>query len=176
MAPGLPYRMVCDEDESDRLIILHFLLKYAFNGNSMIPTEEILAEGMLCLQQKQRRPQVLDIGCGPGTWVLEMATDFPNADFHGIDLCPMFPGTIKPANSYFRQHNILEGLPFSDNTFDYLHMRLMLGCLTLDQIHKLLAEILRVLKPGGYVELRDVEYRIQRPGPVTDSLINQKCK
>lgn len=97
-------------------------------------------------------------------------------DFHGIDLCLMFPGTIKPANTYFRQHNILEGLPFPDNTFDYLHMRLMLGCLTLDQTYKLLAEILRVLKPNGYVELRDVEYRVQRPGPVTDSLINQKRK
>ncbi|KAI8144227.1 hypothetical protein BJV82DRAFT_79881 [Fennellomyces sp. T-0311] len=176
-APGIPYRMVCDDDESDRLIILHFLLKYAFNGNVVAPIGDILTNATLCGGgSKQKRPQVVDVGCGPGTWVLEMATEFPNADFHGVDICPMFPGTIKPSNAIFRQQNILDGLPYPDNSIDYLHVRLMLSCLTQAQALKLLGEIMRVLKPGAYVELRDVEYRIQRPGPVTDALVNRKCK
>ncbi|KAI9249413.1 S-adenosyl-L-methionine-dependent methyltransferase [Phascolomyces articulosus] len=174
MAPGLPYKMVCDDDESDRLIILHFLLKYAFNGNVMAPIQDILTKATLCKASKNKRPQVVDIGCGPGTWVLEMATEFPNADFHGVDICPMFPATIKPNNTFFKQQNILDGLPYPDNSIDFLHVRLMLTSLTQEQALKILGEIMRVLKPNGYVELRDVEYRVQRPGPVTDALINRK--
>ncbi|KAI9497227.1 hypothetical protein BDB00DRAFT_868680 [Zychaea mexicana] len=172
-APGLPYKMVCDDDESDRLVILHFLLKYAFNGNVVAPINDILTKGTLC-NGKTKRPQVVDVGCGPGTWVLEMATEFPNTDFHGVDICPMFPGTIKPSNSFFRQQNILDGLPYPDNSIDFLHVRLMLASMTQEQVLKMLGETMRVLKPGAYVELRDVEYRVQRPGPVTDALINQK--
>ncbi|KAG2225913.1 hypothetical protein INT45_006609 [Circinella minor] len=174
IAPGLPYRMVCDDDESDRLIILHFLLKYAFNGNAIAPINDILTQAILCNRTKNKRPQIVDVGCGPGTWVLEMATEFPNADFHGVDISPQFPSTIKPSNAFFKQQNILDGLPYPDNSIDYLHVQLMLTSLTQEQVLKLLGDIMRVLKPNGYVELRDVEYRVQRPGPVTDALINQK--
>ncbi|KAG0175097.1 hypothetical protein DFQ28_005007 [Apophysomyces sp. BC1034] len=64
----LPY----DDDESDRLIVLHFLLKHAFHGNFLAPIKHLLTD-------HRKRAQVLDIGCGPGTWVLELATEFPNA-------------------------------------------------------------------------------------------------
>ena len=97
-------------------------------------------------------------------------------DFHGVDISPQFPSTIKPGNTFFKQQNILDGLPYPDNSIDYLHVQLMLTSLNQEQILKLLGEIMRVLKPNGYVELRDVEYRVQRPGPVTDALINKKCK
>ena len=97
-------------------------------------------------------------------------------DFHGIDLCPMFPNSIKPSNARFIQHNMLETLPFADNSLDYIHMRVMLCNLTQAQLIRLLAETNRILKPLGFVEIVDVEYRIQRPGPIADQLLNQKCK
>ncbi|KAF7725326.1 hypothetical protein EC973_009665 [Apophysomyces ossiformis] len=161
----LPY----DDDESDRLIVLHFLLKHAFNGNFRAPIQPILAD-------TRKRAQVLDIGCGPGTWVLELATEFPHADFHGIDLCPMFPTTIKPGNAQFKQHDIAEPLPYPANQFDYIYMRTMLGSMTRSQLIGLLAEITRVLKPGGYIEILDVEYQVQRPGPLSEELVNQKFR
>ena len=88
----------------------------------------------------------------------------------------MFPNSIKPSNARFIQHNMLETLPFADNSLDYIHMRVMLCNLTQAQLIRLLAETNRVLKPLGYIEIVDVEYRIQRPGPIADQLLNQKCK
>ncbi len=35
-----------------------------------------------------RRPAVLDIGCGTGRWLSQVAKGFPHADFVGIDLVP----------------------------------------------------------------------------------------
>lgn len=88
----------------------------------------------------------------------------------------MFPGAIKPSNANFRQCNILKGLPFPNATFDYVHVQLLLSTITEAQAVQLLAEVARVLKPNGYVELRDAEFRIQRPGPTSDTLVNQKSK
>lgn len=105
-----------------------------------------------------------------------MASEFPSCEFHGIDLCAMFPTSIKPQNARFTQHNFLEKLPFPDSTFDYIHMRSMLCSLTRQQLNRLLKEISRVLKPLGYIEIVDVEYRVQRAGPLTEEYLNQKCK
>ncbi|KAI8364714.1 S-adenosyl-L-methionine-dependent methyltransferase [Radiomyces spectabilis] len=166
-SPDIQYLLPCDDDESDRLVILHFLLKYALNGNFVAPVRSIL-------QDSESRAQVLDVGCGPGTWVLEMSTDYGNADFYGVDLCTMFPTTIKPSNAYFHHHNfITDGLPYADETFDYIHMRLMLCHLSHTQLLKLLEEMERVLKPMGHIEILDVDYAIQRPGPLSETVFNQ---
>ncbi|CAO3593312.1 unnamed protein product [Absidia cylindrospora] len=159
----------CDEEESDRLIIQHFLLKYAFGANFISPVHSLLQHSM------DDRPQVLEIGTGPGTWVLEMATEYSETDFHGIDLAAMYPTTIKPSNAHFQQHDILEGgaLPFEDGTFEFIYMRQTLSAFSQTQLIQIFSEITRVLKPNGYLEIVDVEYQIQRavPGSVS-SLVN----
>lgn len=75
-------------------------------------------------------PRVLDIACGNGTWILEMATEFPNSEFYGIDFSPSYPTTVKPGNSFFTKHDILssDGLPYPDNYFDYVFMRQVYTC------------------------------------------------
>ncbi|KAI8329533.1 S-adenosyl-L-methionine-dependent methyltransferase [Chlamydoabsidia padenii] len=162
------YFLPCDEEETDRLIVLHFLLKYAFNTNYISPVQSLLQGGSL-----DDRPKVLDIGTGAGTWTLEMASEFSETDFYGIDLAPMYPSTIKPNNAYFQQHDMLDGLPFPDESFDFIYMRQMMTAVSKQQCHALLTEIARVLKPNGYLEIVDVEYQIQRPGPISSSLINK---
>ncbi|KAI7869356.1 S-adenosyl-L-methionine-dependent methyltransferase [Spinellus fusiger] len=169
------YVLPLDDEESDRLIVMasHFLLKHAFESNFMAPVASVLQEG----HPEGQISKVLDIGCGPGTWILEMATDYPNAEFYGVDFYPMFPTTIKPNNTHFQQHDIFESpLPFSDASFDYIYMRTMLICMTRKKLAQILTEIARILKPGGYLEMVDMEYHIQRPGPISEYLINQKCK
>ncbi|KAI8364737.1 S-adenosyl-L-methionine-dependent methyltransferase [Radiomyces spectabilis] len=165
------YFLPCDDDEADRQIVLHFLLKYTFHGNFTAPVT-----GLFSNTADNHRPQVLDIGCGPGTWILEMASEFSGVDFHGVDITRMFPVDIKPSNAFFKQADILEGLPYEDNTFEFVNMRLMLACLTKEHLIFLLAEVSRVLKPGGYFEIVDVEYNIQRPGPLADKVVNQKLQ
>lgn len=173
-SPGSHFFLPCDDEEADRLVIMHFLIKYAFNGNVVAPVIQNLRVKLE--ENKAYRPKVLDVGCGPGTWVLEMATEFPNSDFHGIDLRTMFPSTIKPQNTQFLQHDFFKNLPYPNESFEFVRMRSMLGFITQTQLTHLLSEIQRVLKPSGYIELLDVEYQIYRPGPICEAVLNRQLQ
>lgn len=93
-----------------------------------------------------------------------------------MDDCPLFPTSIKPGNSHFKLHNVLKGLPFKDNEFDFIHMRLMILYFTPEELSKLLGEISRVMKPGGYFEVVDTNYTVQNAGPISNKLVNSECK
>jgi SAM-dependent methyltransferase len=75
---------------------------------------------------------VLDSGCGPATWTFEMGETFPSSKFYGIDVSCVFPEDIKPANVEFAISNIAKHIPYPNNTFDYIHQRLLLAGLTSD--------------------------------------------
>lgn len=171
-SPGTHFFLPCDDEEADRLVIMHFLIKYAFSGNVVAPVIDNLR--LKIEENKGYRPKVLDVGCGPGTWILEMATEFPNSEFHGIDLRTMFPSSIKPQNTHFLQHDYFKNLPYADESFEFVRMRSMLGFTTHTQLLHLLSEIQRVLKPLGFIEILDVEYRVQRPGPICEAFLNQQ--
>lgn len=75
---------------------------------------------------------MLDSGCGPGTWTLEMADTFPKSKFYGVDCSYVFPENIKPPNIDFSIGNIAKDMPFPENHFDYIFQRLLFLGLTND--------------------------------------------
>lgn len=91
-----------------------------FYRNFQAPLQEKLEQGIT----------VLDSGCGPAAWVFDMAKDFPNSQFHGIDITSTFPHDTKPSNCEFTVANLAEGIPYPDNYFDYVHQRLLILGLT----------------------------------------------
>lgn len=86
-----------------------------------------------------------------------MATEFPSAQFVGIDQATLFPHDIRPANVSFQKQDILLGLPFEDNSFDLVQMRLFALAFTRSQWEEALKEAYRVTKPGGYVQLLEAQ-------------------
>ncbi|KAG0740013.1 hypothetical protein G6F57_010653 [Rhizopus arrhizus] len=142
------YWLPNDDEEMDRLVGQHFALKTLLEGN--IPKEALdhidLDKGV----------KILDLGCGPGTWIMDMATEYPNSEFIGIDMCDVFPNNIRPVNVTFKIVNILEGLPFEDDTFDMANLTLFILALKKDQWIPLLKEIKRVIKPGGLFLSREL--------------------
>ncbi|KAI9306111.1 S-adenosyl-L-methionine-dependent methyltransferase [Cunninghamella echinulata] len=155
--PGSSYILPCDEEEIDRLHLLHFMIRFAIQGNYLAPVTDVLRKGA----------NVLDIGCGPGSWTMEMAGEYPKSTIVGVDMVPLFPKDIKPTNCLFYQNNVLNGLPFQDSTFDYVFMRFMGLGIETDQWETLLNEILRILKPGGWIEIVEVDSELHRTGPTT---------
>lgn len=61
---------------------------------------------------------------GPAAWTAEMAKDYPNSTFHGVDIAPRCL-TTPPSNCHFHTKNLVEEKPFPDNHLDYIHQRLL---------------------------------------------------
>ncbi|CAG8464760.1 18532_t:CDS:2 [Acaulospora morrowiae] len=100
-----------------------------------------------------------------------MATNYPRTEITGIDISPVQPRCIKPNNVTFVLANLLTGLTFEDETFDYVFQRLMFTAIPLDSWLNTVKELTRVLKPGGYLELSELGPPC-RTGPVTCKVFN----
>ncbi|CAG8474992.1 10709_t:CDS:2 [Dentiscutata heterogama] len=145
-----------DDIEIDRLQMQHYLFRHIFYGNFSAPVEDMLKQG----------GRVLDIGCGPGTWVLENSCDFSRSEFYGIDIAPMFPSMIKPRNAHFIQANILDGLPFDDNYFDFIHLGFLSACFSEENwTTQVIPECIRVCKSNGWIEFYESDGAAFNGGP-----------
>lgn len=139
-----------DDDEANRMVAQHYILRSAFdNVDFSAPIIKLLSD---------EDTVVLDVGCGSGTWTMETATQFPQAQFIGIDKKPLFPQHIKPKNCKFELFEITENisqvnLPFADATVDFIFQRDLNWGLTEASWLPLVREYFRILKPGGWIEI-----------------------
>ncbi|ORE20377.1 hypothetical protein BCV71DRAFT_85580 [Rhizopus microsporus] len=58
-----------------------------------------------------------------------------------------------------------EKLPFQDDEFDFVKQRLVTASFTLDNWKSVLQELIRVTKPGGYIELIEIDFSTCNLGP-----------
>ncbi|CAI2182511.1 12872_t:CDS:2 [Funneliformis geosporum] len=162
------YLLPIDDEEITRLQSQHYLYRYAWGGNFSSPIEELFNDN-------NGNVTVLDVGCGPATFLLEMASDFPQVNFIGIDVCPMFPSHIKPSNLKFIQMNIFNNdglcqLPFNDNSFDFVYQRFMDLSLKEYQWSNVLTELCRITKRGGWIELMETDLQFHNEGEISAEL------
>jgi ubiquinone/menaquinone biosynthesis C-methylase UbiE len=118
--------------------------------------------------------EVLDIGCGSGIWLLEMATNYPLSRFTGLDIVPFYPIDTHPLNVTFELVDVSGGLPFPDETFDLINLKCFLGTISEKHcnIKMLFKELKRTLKPGGWIEITEYDNQIINPGPIMKFLCN----
>ncbi|KAF0387511.1 S-adenosyl-L-methionine-dependent methyltransferase [Gigaspora margarita] len=143
------YTLPNDDEESDRLRLQHFLIRYIWQSNFSAPIEHILSKPV---------SKILDVGCGAASWSFDMATTYPSTNIVGLDISPLQPTQIKPKNFTFVKANILEGLPFEDNTFDFVFQRYLVTGYPKEKWPYVINELVRVLKPGGFLELCEFSY------------------
>ncbi|RIB12522.1 S-adenosyl-L-methionine-dependent methyltransferase [Gigaspora rosea] len=162
------YLMPSDEMELRRLEIAHVLKRFSWKGNFSAPVEEILKNG---------KATVLDAGCGTGCWVLDLGQDFPNSTFVGIDIQSKgFPSVNERSpNIGFLEHNLLSGIPFPDETFDYVHMESMWLAFTKQQYMNVIHELVRVTKNNGWIEIYEVNFDLKNLGSSMKA-VQDACK
>ncbi|KAI8985499.1 S-adenosyl-L-methionine-dependent methyltransferase [Pilobolus umbonatus] len=151
--------------ESDRLVSQHYILRETFGNDTMAP-------------MSFDKTTVLDIGCGSGTWTMEMASQYPDSEFIGIDHEPLFPQNIKPANCEFRvldllRNNQIEQLPFMDNSIDYIFQRDLNWGLMTEHWEPLMNEYRRILRPGGYIELVEADIETSHLSSIERSFMDE---
>ncbi|GCE49729.1 methyltransferase family protein [Thermosporothrix hazakensis] len=104
----------------------------------------------------EKAQSVLDIGSGPGEWVLEVARHYPHLSVTGIDISQTmtaYANTIAAdqdvSNARFQIMDARQKLDFPSESFDIVYTRLMSSFLRTDDWVPVLRECYRILRPGG---------------------------
>lgn len=115
---------------------------------------------------------ILDISCGPGGWVLDVAHVYPEKRVVGIDISTLmieyarYQAYIQSLNNVsFKVMNALETLDFPDNSFDFVNARFISGFMPPEVWPQFMQECLRIIRPGRVIRLTEPEYPLSNsPG------------
>jgi ubiquinone/menaquinone biosynthesis C-methylase UbiE len=157
-----PYILPKDAEEGNRLDVQHYLFKLAAGGLYRAPLHTIMPHN------------ILDVACGTGAWAREMALKFPQAQVIGFDLDASLPeraaevlgpGGQSPQNFRFQVADALQPFPFDVGMFDFVHARLISPFVPIARWPDVVREMVRVLRPGGIIELVDHQTAPHTPSP-----------
>ncbi|CAG8572600.1 13413_t:CDS:2, partial [Cetraspora pellucida] len=129
-------------------------------NNFSSPVDDLLRKGSA---------RVLEIGCGDGIWTIDLAKEFTWSLFTGVDAHQKFDQRVEHTNVTFLKADVLDGLPFESNYFDLVFMR-FLSFSERQWLEKVANEIVRVCKPGGWVEIMDCTNQYAPKGSATSQL------
>ena len=127
-------------------------------------TEQQKRELYPCLQEALRGDEkiILDFGCGPGRFTADLASLIGGTAV-GVDPISSLIDLAPPAKDVEYRVMLDQRIPLSTQAVDVVWVCLVLGGLKEDDLRTAIAEIDRVLKPGGLLFL--VENTSDRKGP-----------
>ncbi|KAF9530743.1 putative ubiE/COQ5 methyltransferase [Crepidotus variabilis] len=139
----------------------------------MLPYFETMLQG-------NPKLRVLDVGCGPGTITCDFASLYPTIRIIGIDAsqnivdqASILSRSKKLSNVEFAHGDIFH-LGYPDSTFDIVHVHQVIQHIP-DPLNGL-RELRRVLKPGGFLAVREVDHPATRwypPSPELESWLDR---
>lgn len=145
------YRLPADQEELDRLDKQHLLFQRVM-GKYPPPLAEVMADDV-----PGETKACLDLGCGSGSWIMDVARDFPHCSAVAVDLVPMQSPNMPP-NCRSEVDDINLGLEHFYGDFDVVHARLISS--GIKDYHRLVDQISRVLRPGGLVNLLEFDFHM----------------
>ena len=156
-----------NEEELTRLDEQDHLITRLMNGPLPVP------------EDPERFQRVLDVGCGPGSWLIELAKTYPHISLlAGIDISghmithARLQAQVAEVNECVEFHvgDALRMLEYPTSFFDLVHQRLGLSFIRTWEWPKLLGEYQRVCKPGGIICITENAMMPQTNSPALQQL------
>jgi len=105
---------------------------------------------------------VLDLGCGPGDWALDVSFEHPTIKVTGVDISRIMVNYANArarsqhiANVSFSVMDITPPLDFPTESFDMINARYLFGVLRREEWPPFIQECMRILRPGGILRLTE---------------------
>ena len=107
---------------------------------------------------------ILDVACGPGGWVLDVAYAYPKVEVVGIDISRTMIEYARAQaqvqgldNASFQVMNALQRLDFPDHSFDLVNARFLVAFMPRIAWSGFLQECMRITRPGGVIRLTEFD-------------------
>lgn len=146
--------------------------------------DRLLTRGMggtlpeLTAQDLSRIESALDLACGPGGWVQDLARDHPQMEVYGVDISHLmieYATTLAQSqqltNAHFLEMDVTLPLNFPDASFDLINVRYLLGFLRTARWPNLFQECKRLLRPGGLFRITESEMVGVSTSPALERMI-----
>ena len=138
---------------------LSFLLPFYDTAVALLTREQHFKKHLLDRANLAQQANMLDVGCGTGTLLLDAASRSPQVQVVGIDTDPAVLKIAKRKSRHLNSLRISMGnatdLPEADDQYDLVTTTLVLHHLLPEEKCQALQEMHRVLKPGGRLLLAD---------------------
>lgn len=107
---------------------------------------------------------VLDVACGPGGWVQELAFAYPDIEVTGFDISQAMIAFARQQaqvqrldNAHFLVMDATRPLDFADNSFDLVNVRTIAGFMHTSTWPSLMKECVRILRPKGILRMTETD-------------------
>src|SRR5260370_38735944 len=152
--PGRKIRFVADTESGETMTWLLNFDKIVNNGMRGTLAERPDFSGIKA---------ILDLACGPGGWVLEVAREHPDSAVSGVDISESMIRFAKAqaisrgyGNARFMVMDVKQPLLFEEASFDLVNVRSLFGGMGPGEWPQLLAECKSILRPGGIIRLTEL--------------------
>ncbi|MBP8810111.1 MAG: class I SAM-dependent methyltransferase [Kofleriaceae bacterium] len=113
------------------------------------------------------RVRVLDVACGTGRTLRQLATAHPDLAYHGVDLSVPYLQAARALLADVGEVTLAaenaEALPYADATFDVATSVYLFHELPRNARRRVMAELVRVVRPGGLIVLEDSAQHADSP-------------
>lgn len=106
--------------------------------------------------------RILDVACGPGSWALEVAFNYPKVEVVGFDLSNLMIQYANAQAKAQRLNNVRflvtdarKPLDFANGWFDVVNARFISGFMRKEDWPGVVKELVRITRPGGVVRLTE---------------------
>ncbi|RHZ83095.1 hypothetical protein Glove_99g152 [Diversispora epigaea] len=141
----------------DRSLLMHYVFKRTLNGNHLAPLKKDIKK-------------CFELGYSSGILMMEMASEFKSCNFYGIDNRPLSPKDTYPDNCHFEMGNFYEKIPYPDEYFDFVYLRLTMVHVKKSHYDFVMKEMHRILKKGGWIEFMESDQTFLQKGPIYKKL------